>query len=178
MKKFYSISILLLLVFNTIGILVVFKIQQSKIRADIKDQIKAGVPREDLHEFVMSQKGYKILEWVRPELEFRVGEEMFDIVDFEQFNDSIRLLCVNDTEEALLFVHLKELIQKKINQESNEPNSPMAQVIKACKLVYISQINDLIIQTYSSRETNLCIEIIDDYQSPFIEIHLPPPEVV
>ncbi len=178
MKRLFSISILLTLVFNLTGIFIVFEIQKYRIRKEIKHQIKAGIPGEELHQFRMSKKEYEQLVWERPAKEFRKGKEMFDVVRSETSGDSIQLHCVNDKEEAVLFVQLDELIRKKMEEDSNAPNSPISNLAKILQSVYV--IPDF-------KKSLACIDVKEPYHftdlkylysSPYLEVLTPPPDTV
>lgn len=164
--------------FSISGVLCVFKVQQYRIRREIKHQIKAGIPEEELHEFTLSKREYEQLDWQRTDIEFRKGARMFDIVHAEQVGDSIRLRCVNDEEEQKLFAQLDLLIKRKMEQESQAPDSPLSKVIKVLKLVYLNNEADNTFPTesmyhapYSRNKENL-------YISPFPEHLTPPPDTV
>ncbi|MDN4163991.1 hypothetical protein QWY31_00680 [Cytophagales bacterium LB-30] len=169
---------LALFIGNMIGPFVVFKIEQTFIRKSIKLQIKAGIPEDDLHEFTLSATAYKALDWVRPDKEFRLDDEMFDIVRAETLGNTIHLYCVNDTEEALLFAQLDEITQKKMEQESNAPNSPVAKVVKLLKLVYVSFDNKEVLTGLSENPKQRFSGVKPLYSSPFLRVPSPPPNTV
>ena len=156
----------------------VFKIQQYRVRREIKHQIKAGIPRDELHEFILTIDEYEQLDWERPGKEFRKGNEMFDIVRFETIGDSIQLLCVNDKEEAVLFAHLDELIQKKMEKDSNAPNSPISKLVKILKLVYVTSDFKDSLACLAHKELHHFADLKYLYSSPYLEVLTPPPSTV
>lgn len=160
------------------GIFIVFKIQQAQIRKEIKQQIKAGIPENELHSFNLSVQEYEKLEWVREDIEFGWNHEMFDIVKFDPKGDSIHLLCVNDKEETILFAELDKLMQVKTEKESNNSNRPLKKVVKILKLTFVS--NDFYYQlplNHPPALTNFD-ELNSLYSSPCLETALPPPITV
>lgn len=169
---------LIVVIYNMTGIFIVFKIEQYHIRKDIKHQIKAGIPKDELHFFSFSQNEYEQLEWIRPDIEFRLGNNMFDIVRVENFQDSIQLYCVNDKEEAILFAQLDEMIRKKMEQESNTSDSPLSKVVKIFKSVYTSDLFCYQFTTQSSQISSDYHDLNSFYSSPFIENSTPPPDTV
>lgn len=178
MKRLFSISILLVLTLNITGVFFVFKIQQYKVRKEIKHLIKAGIPENELHEFHLSNKDYEQLNWVRPDIEFQKGNEMFDIVRAETKGDSILLHCVNDKEEAVLFAQLDELIQKKMEKESKAPNSPINKVFKILKLVYVTSNFKDSLAFLVVKELHHFSDLKYLYSSPYLEVLSPPPDTV
>lgn len=160
------------------GFIIVFKIEQAQIRKNIKQQLKAGIPDDKLHFFGLSRTEYAELDWVRQDKEFRMGKEMFDVVRSETFDDSIHLHCVNDTEETQLFAHLEEIIQKKREQQSNVPKSPISKVVKALKLVYVPNTFANAIDIYDLKLSSLFAEMNASYASPYLKVLTPPPDTV
>lgn len=156
----------------------VFKMEQFRIRREMKHQIKAGIPEDELHEFNFSIKDYEQLDWVRPDVEFRIGNEMFDIVRSMTRGDSIQLNCVNDKEEAVLFTQLDELIQKKMEQESNANNSPLSKLVKLSKVFYITCNNKTALKVFEHKTVCYFIHQSNFYFPPNIEIQTPPPDTV
>ncbi len=178
LKKSLSILLLSLLIFNMTGIFIVFKIEQAHIRKSIKHQIKAGIPEEELHIFNLSKVEYIKLDWVRPDIEFRKNKEMFDIVHMKSLHDSVRLYCVNDKEEAILFAQLDKMIKKKMQQESNSSNSPITKVLKLFNLIYISNQTENKSLTYYRMNKKSYHYYTNLYDSPLIKQPSPPPKSV
>jgi|10_taG_2_1085330.scaffolds.fasta_scaffold06222_3 hypothetical protein len=178
LKKSLSILLLSLLIFNMTGIFIVFKIEQAHIRKSIKHQIKAGIPEEELHIFNLSKVEYIKLDWVRPDIEFRKNKEMFDIVHMKSLNDSVRLYCVNDKEESILFAQLDKMIKKKMQQESNSLNSPINKVLKLFNLIYISNQTENKSLTYYRMNKKSYHYFTNLYDSPLIKQPSPPPKSV
>ena len=169
---------LLVFIFDMTGYLMVFKFHQSHIRKQIKQQIKNGISEDELQLFSISHKEYNQLEWVREDIEFRIGANMFDIVRNERTADSVYLQCVNDKEEELLFAQLDEMIRKKMEQESSASQNPSRQWGKLYKLF------SCVIPQNKSQCS--CEEFVPDlfnetsflYLSPYLEISSPPPDPV
>lgn len=177
-KKTIAPLFLCIFLLNMTGTYIVFKIEQTFIRKSIKHQIKAGIPEDELHEFVLSEKAYEELDWVRPHKEFRFGDEMFDIVRAETFGNTIYLHCVNDKEEALLFAQLEEITQKKMEQESRTPNSPITKVVKILKLVYIPFDSNETLPVISNNQIQTFLGIEPMYSSPSLQVPSPPPNTI
>ena len=174
-KSLLSFFLILTLFSNFTGAYIVLKVQQNQIRRSIKRQIKSGIPTGELHFFELSQEEYDQLDWERPDIEFHMNSEMFDIVRKEKVGDSIHLYCVNDTEEAILFSQLDKLVQLEIEHESRQANNPITKVAKALKLLYVSEnftfkINPNTLKTIKSNfNTNSKLTFV------FLEVSTPPP---
>lgn len=123
MRVLLSISLLLLLLFQTASHLFVFKIQQYQIRKEIKRQIKAGVPEEELillkipHSLEISPNNkFKRIE----EHEFRYLGEMYDVVKQEQHGDTTWYYCLWDEKESELFAQLDEQVAQHMHQNQEQ----------------------------------------------------------
>lgn len=160
------------------GIFVVFKIEQTQVRKEIKHQIKSGLRENDLHLFVYSKKEFEQFDWVRKDLEFELNNEMFDIVRSENKDDTVLLYCVNDKEETLLFAQLDEMIRKKMEQESSSSQNSSRKLVKFFK--FFNCILPQFENKYQSEEAdqNTFSELISHYLSPYIKVSSPPPDPV
>lgn len=153
----------------------IFKFEQVRLRKIIKEQIEAGVPKNKLHFFSFSEEEYKQIDWTRQDKEFRLGNQMFDIVHVEKTNNSIQLYCINDVEETALFAHLDSIVRQKMAQESTTPNTPLSNAVKILKLVYLVEKNDILLPYHSPQIRHNFPKIIVFYNSPHIETLTPPP---
>lgn len=169
---------LFVLLFNTAGVFIVFKIEQAHIRKAIKHRIKAGISEDDLHHFGLSLDDYDQLDWVRPRIEFRSGNCFYDIVHSACRSDSIHLYCVNDKEESILFAELDMLMQKQMEQESNNADGPLNKVVKIFKSVYVSDGLCLLLNPDNSFDLIKFHELCTFFSSPYLEHLTPPPDTV
>jgi hypothetical protein len=118
MRRAFSLFLLFLMLFQTAGTLFVFRIQQHKIRREIKQQIKAGVPEAELVLF-KSHEGKPNPAFQRVEKhEFRYAGKMFDIVRQESHGDTTWYYCLADEKETQLFANLDELVKQDMSGNS------------------------------------------------------------
>jgi hypothetical protein len=175
LKKPFSVLLLAAVIFNMTGFFIVFKIEQSIVRKNIKRQIKAGVPNSELHSFSMSMSDYDNLEWVKAEKEFKINNSMYDVVKSSKFKDSITLFCINDKQEEELFERLDQAVQNQMERESNAPNSPLNKGIKFLKLVYKIPKSEINLIGQPPFNQNYRTLVPHSYSSPFLEKDAPPP---
>lgn len=124
------------LIFNTTGILVVFKVRQTRIRQEVKMLIKNGIAQDKLHHFIFRLPDVNNIDWVREGKEFRHGNSMFDIVRSVTTNGEIHFYCVNDVEERILFQDLENLIEQKMHDDSgNNMKGKIAKLIKSFEVI-------------------------------------------
>lgn len=164
-------------IFNMTGFFIVFKIEQSIVRKNIKRQIKAGVPNNQLFTFHMSRSDYNELDWVKANKEFKKDQNMFDVVKLESTKDSVTLFCINDRQEKELFARLDQAVQNQMERESNASNGPLNKSMKFLKLVYQSPHWNLTLNHPSTKGLNLRTHFPNSYTSPFLEMDVPPPNL-
>lgn len=162
---------------NITGVFIAYKIEQAYIRKAIKKQIKAGVSQEKLHYFKFSNKEYEKLHWKRPEIEFRIGKNMYDVVRSEKRDDSVFLFCVNDVEESILFAKLDERLNERMNNSANTKDSPIRKVNNMLKLVFFANKSALCLGVSSKQDSAGYPDIENMYSDPLIEKFSPPPNM-
>lgn len=112
MIRIGSLLLMVFLLTITVGNHLYFTIRRSQIRADIKYQIKNGVPESQL--FVIRFHANDEPLWTKPGKEFKLGEHMFDIVRTEEGDNFTDYHCINDVQEKQLFSDLDKLTHKRL----------------------------------------------------------------
>lgn len=118
-----AVFLIILLTVGSVSHIIYFKVQQYCIKKEIKQRLKKGVPKNELHTFNFTNaeiKNTNELEFINDH-EFRYKGKMYDIVYQETLNDTIIFQCVSDEQETILFTQLDKLVQQqsKSNQEKN-----------------------------------------------------------
>ena len=98
----------------------VFKYRQTVIRKEIKKQIKNGVEESELFVFSYTEIQNGNVEWVKPGKEFRKNGSMYDIVRLDFKNGEWFYQCIDDAQEAKLFVELDNLVKNRMNGNSSD----------------------------------------------------------
>lgn len=118
-----SILFLLLLMFQSTGYFLFFRVQQYQIRYEIKQQIQAGVPEAELVLLKISrciQENRNEFQRIHDH-EFRYQGKMYDVVRQEQHGETLWFFCLCDEKETLLFARLDEQVKKEMkNLPGNE----------------------------------------------------------
>lgn len=109
--------------YASVGDFLRWQYEWKQVRSEIKHQLKETVPTEKLHRFEITSEMYNQLDWVKPEKEFRLNHQMFDVVKAEHQNERIILHCINDKEEAALFKDLNALISRHFEDEQQSPDA-------------------------------------------------------
>ena len=116
MKITGSILFLLLLLFQSTGYYLYFKIQQHQVRHEIKQQIKTGVPEAELVLLKISRsikENRNEFQWIHNH-EFSYLGKMYDIVRQENHGETTWFYCICDEKETLLFTRLDEQVKKEM----------------------------------------------------------------
>ena len=120
------------------GTWIVFKLQQTAIRYEVKQQMKAGVPESDLVTLRIA-KVWEETPNARFEREhskkFRFDGEMYDIIRSRDEGDTTVYICIHDVKESGLFADLERLIEEEIDQPINKKSRDSMQQLIAAKYV-------------------------------------------
>ena len=109
--------------YASLGDYIRWHLEWKNVRQHIKHQLKSGVKPEKLHRFLLSKSEYKNLDWIKEKKEFKLGSDLYDVVNCNDLGDNILLLCIHDKEEAVLFKNLDVLISNHFAHEQQEPSS-------------------------------------------------------
>ena len=137
-----------------------------------------GIPEKKLTTFIFSNAVYKHLNWKEVNKEFIIEKNLFDVVRIHEMKDSVQVICIDDESETLLFAQLNDTVKRKLEQESNLPESPINKAIKLLKSVYISKIIHFQFDICFFRIHTKNIETNLSYKSPTIEYLTPPPNII
>lgn len=122
MKTIASILFLFILLFQSAGYIIVFKVQQNLIRHEIKQQIKSGVPESEQVLLVIShaiQQNREVFQRIHSR-EFRYYGKMYDVIKQEDKNGTTWFFCISDEQETSLFARLDEQVKKEMQTPASE----------------------------------------------------------
>lgn len=115
MRALTGIFLITLFLYQIIGIQFVYSYKQNAIRKEIKKRIKEGVDANDLHYIQYSDQNKKDFVWIKKK-EFKYQGKLYDVV-FKKVNSDgiVTFECIDDTQEALLFKSLDDLVNGNLN---------------------------------------------------------------
>lgn len=105
------------------GGFIAFELSKKQVKQSIKLKLKAGVPKNELITFNITSKQYKSLQWVKKDKEFKLGNDMFDVVTRTEEKGQITIVCINDKQETELFKQLDQLVNLNMGNAKNIPKS-------------------------------------------------------
>jgi hypothetical protein len=118
MKRFSTIFILLIFVFNICGYYIPYFIKLTLIRNEIERTIKDSILDEDIVKFTFDiHHTGDGPEWQREGKEFRYKGNLYDIIKSETDHNRITYFCINDKEEKNLGSNFNKLLSKKLENE-------------------------------------------------------------
>lgn len=166
MKKYISIIVLLIILFNIGGYYLCFTVLQLKIRTEIKQAIRNGLKDEDLILFEISDNSNPAVHWVESEKEFSFKGEMFDVVRIKKQQNKKLYYCINDRKEEQLILNYR----KNHNSEKQTDKK----IKTGFNVQFFAQ--QFVIKNYKYATNIRYPNLIFLYKSNNLDIHSPPPK--
>jgi len=110
LQKITACIILFMLLFGMGGHLILFKLERTAIRREIKERLEHSIPKEELCLIRFSTD--KKIDWKRKDKEFRYLGDMYDVVYKEYHAGVIHYYCIKDKEETKLLANLEKLVKE------------------------------------------------------------------
>jgi hypothetical protein len=102
MKKILAAALFLILIIGAEVPYLIFRIQQEKIRKEIKIQIHRNLPEDQLVLFRVNSTEISSLRWIKKDKEFRKDGDLYDVVKSEQDGHFTNYYCIKDEKEEKL----------------------------------------------------------------------------
>lgn len=116
MKKAGIISLLLIILFQMVGVFMLFKIKQAEIRQEVKMRIKSGVPEGEITVLRFDSRIKNDLLWIEDH-EFVYKDHMYDVVKTTREGHFVNYHCLPDTLETRLFKNLNRVVANEMNRD-------------------------------------------------------------
>lgn len=112
-----SLFLIIFLLFQLIGYIVFFKIQQYNIHTEMKQKIGTLIKHQDdiillKIPITIEKNNYAVFQRMQ-EWEFRYFGYMFDVVSKEIHNDTTWYYCIYDKKETQLLKDLERILKQK-----------------------------------------------------------------
>jgi site-specific DNA-adenine methylase len=173
MKKATAILLLAIILFNSTGYFVYFKIAQIEIKKEIKKEIKLHLQSEELTVIRFSNSDINTIHWIEKNKEFIYKDQMFDIVRRSSDSNETTFYCINDKQEKKLFQNLEEQVLKQIENNKNSKSDSSKKNVDNIIKTYFFEENTL---TVFQRASSCFYSIIEKtYTSVDVLISSPPP---
>jgi hypothetical protein len=140
MQKVYLkiVSVLLcgLLIYNSLGHLLVFSVIRMSVRHQMWSQLST-IPESSLTTFIFDKNSARQRLSVVNKREIKVDGRMYDVVRKTVFGKNVKYVCINDEKEEILLSKAK-LVN---SQSEQQPGRNIARVI-AAKIISSAIITD------------------------------------
>ena len=168
---------LLLLFLHSEMQVLIFKAYEIKYKKEVKQLIKAGIPKDELVKFSFHKnifnEGIKNFKWMKIN-EFRYKNEMFDIISSKLKGDSVYFFCYRDVKESGLFAKLDDYVNRYMN-DNPEKGKELQTILISLNTFYLT---DEIIFNHCSfpYERDYFSNYILLTPQEFYSINIPPPK--
>jgi hypothetical protein len=152
-----------------------FSLQQQRIRKEIKQKIKAGVPlsQQTLLGFSKIELESGILSWMNDH-EFQYQGVAYDVLKKTSQQDSIYFSCIRDEDETRLFKTLDDQVSKILNQDKNTHNQK-ENTFRFYRNLFFANSNPNT-QYFMDLSKEQSISFVEDLSSRISSPENPPPE--
>lgn len=174
-KKIVCVFLSVLILCQNIEFAIYFEYQLNKIHREIKFKIKAGVPEEELHQFIFTPGEIKGLVWMKSN-EFQFHGAFYDVVR-ESIDSSgkTHFFCIRDDNEKKLFAQFSEMF--RLNLNDFDPNHPLKIISSLLDDVYsFSAYKQIILQHLESLNDQTIFRFLNFKKKLYWEKKSRPPE--
>jgi len=123
MRKTVSIVLLLVFFFQSVGCLVIFKLQQLQVRQDVKHHFLSNLSNNELEVIKISKnRGDKtnlLNRFTNPD-EFSYAGMMYDVIRKESHGDTMWYYCYPDKKETKVLAELDNFIRDQTTNNSQK----------------------------------------------------------
>ena len=148
-----------------------YTIKQYQIKEDIKHQMLAVLPENELEIFAADDKN---IVWEEEEKEFSINRKMYDIAKIKILDSKKYFYCLNDEQETKLIANFSKNIQDKTNQNNHQKEGK--HTIKFQTISFHNQ--EKVFFVYSIKNNKIQYPIIQQHSvSAMVSVIPPPPKV-
>ena len=164
--------LIMLLLYNSAGCFLVFKLAQTSIQRNMDEQAAALLSNERLKTFSFKMGEEKKINWLRKGKEFSFNGKHYDVVRSEKTEEQITYFCLADDEEDHLFSDFEQhfglrdtpMAKNKPAEKVATPFYPSYFIHKKMPVFYVHIISILSIPP-----------IFHHYPLVYLEVKHPPP---
>ena len=173
MKKLTAISLFLVIFINQLGSYFYYGYQQYRLRREIKQELLANLPDNELEVFIEEDHKHDIV-WEEYGHEFHFHDEMYDVAHIIIKDGKRWLYCINDKKEKKLLDRLVKLVESGTDSRK-QTNRSGKNVVKFQLTDFEPPVNEMP-GGLSFTSTPHYIRFTASLLTPAIEIKGPPPK--
>lgn len=174
-RKIIAYLLVLSIFYQCAGYLLVYNTNFMLCKKEMKRKIKAGLSETELTYFTFSNRDFENLDW-QNQKEFRHHNTLYDVVKkINTENDSVKIACINDTQESTLFANLNEHIDSFSDiQKDGKPSTKI--LLKLLKIQAITNNSvSFYIQNFKTT-ANISYGLL--FTNNYVSLSIKPPELV
>ena len=153
MRKFISISLLLLLLLNLLGFYTAFFVKQEVIQREMSELVK-NKKQTALPVVTLSRHDFENIKWIVEGKEFRFKGKLFDISKIEFSNGIVKLFAEEDSLETNLVEDFISIISSQ--KEKEQSNSPLKVLLEHFVKEFTVERTALIFHSPASGQRSRC----------------------
>jgi hypothetical protein len=175
LKKFTSILILSLFIYNTLGFLAIHPILSMYYKYLGTERADKPSKEEMIELLIFNkediQKEKIDFRWIHSR-EFKYNGDMYDVVKTEEADGQLIVHCINDTKEKKLEKDFEREVEKNTSnkQQKSENNNPF-------KTLITEAVSELVSELAEGKKLKYGFNYVKNYVPVCAEIPSPPPKV-
>ena len=172
MRKILLISLLALLIYNSIGFVISFQHFRHEWQMKVREQLAISFGKDEVSFFTFHKNNSQSNKH-----EFEINGQFYDVISREIQGDSVVIKCFSDEKETQLIAQFHDDIQKNIAQKTDSQ--------KKTQLFFTYLLKDFIFEnefhlasppSVLEVKKSLFLPVESFYPLCFIPINAPPPE--
>lgn len=182
MKRLISILLLFVFLFNIVGYVLLFYMQQHNVkqRAELyRNNFKNYVFKnysENLLKITIKKSDIKSVYFKDNGKEMFHNNELYDIISSNELNDEIIFYCMSDKQEKELLANLADHVDSNLVDGKNVHKSS-SKKISTVSLKFFSEQNQFLFSVFRNINSVSYISFKINYTPALIEVKSPPPEL-
>lgn len=172
MRKLLLISLLALLIYNSIGFVISFHHIRHEWRLKVREQLAISYGKNEVTFFTFHKNNTKSQKH-----EFEINGQFYDVISREIQGDSVVVKCFSDEKETQLIAQFHDDIQKNISQKTDSQEKTQSLFTDLLKdFIFDNEFHIKIPPSVFEVKKSLFSASITFYPLCFISINAPPPE--
>ena len=172
LRKILLISLLALLIYNSIGFVISFQLFRHEWQLQVREQLAISYGKDEVKFFTFHKNNSQ-----SDRHEFEINGQFYDVISREIQGDSVVLKCFSDEKETQLIAQFHEDIQKNMTQKTDYQKKTQLLFTYLLKdFIFDNEFNLVSPPSVLEAKKSLFSSSASFYSLCFIPIEAPPPE--
>lgn len=175
MKNYLALLLVLSFSLHIWGDLLVFQLHRYQIRREMRREIAAGLPSQELSKLYVSNTKLRKLGWDKVD-EFKFEGAWYDVVELQSEGDHYTIIyCIKDADETQLYAHYAQHFKDSKNPKKHRSSTAKLSFKYVHRDENFKSRQDLFLALQKAKIPVLKTSL---YDSPKLEITSPPPQYI